>query len=215
MQLAVSTKNAFRASLAVFLTLVPQRSLNMDHSYWAALTAFLMITQTFGDSIKRSVERVAMTFFGCTIGTLIYFGIKDSHVTFVLLMILVTFFINYYYTASYVIAVFFLSLLIVFIFASLGQWDIKILEARILETAIGAGIALFSAAIVFPISTKNTIMSEFSDFLVQLQHTCDSCFITLFEPTADPTPINIGEISNKLQIKVRNLRTENLFSFYI
>ena len=214
MQLAVSTKNALQAFLAVFLTLVLQRTLNMDHSYWATLTAFLMITQTFGDSIKRSVERVAMTFFGCIIGTLIYFGIKDSFITFILLMILVTFFINYYYTASYVIAVFFLSLLIVFIFASLGRWDIKILEARILETAIGAGIALLSAAIVFPVSTKKTIMSEFSDFLVQLQKTSDACFTVLFEATDYPPPTPVGKNFNLLQIRVRNLRSENLYCLY-
>lgn len=214
MQLAVSTKNGFQAATAVFLTLALQRIFNLDHAYWSTLTAVLMITQTFGESIKKSVERVSMTTFGCVIGTLIYFAVKDSLITVIILMLIVTFFINYYFTVSYAIAAFFVSLLVVFNFATLGQWNTTILEARIFQTAIGAGIALLSTAIVFPMSTRKTLMDEFPEFVDRLQHIMNNCFTRIFDPDANPEHCNISKTFHTLQNKVHGLRNENLFHIY-
>ena len=214
MQIAISTKNALQASLAVFLTLVLYRVFNLTFAYWATLTTFLLISQTFGDSIKKSVERVAMTAFGCFIGYFIYFGIKDSFLACIILIVVAVAFINYYLLVANAVANFIIALFVVFIFTAFGRWDATIFEARVVETAIGAGVAILSVAIVFPISTKKTIMSEFSDFTTQLQQTSDDCFTVLFESTASPEPSPIVKTFDALQTKVHNLRNEQLFSIY-
>ena len=214
MRLAISTKNAFQAAIAVLLTVAIGRIFQLDHSYWATLTAMLMVAQTFGESVKKSFERISMTIAGCIVGTLIYFALKESSISLIILMLIVTFFVNYYFTVAYLLSVFFITLLVVFIFATLGNWNMQILEARIIETVIGAVIALISTALIFPMSTRKSIVKEIPLFVEKIQSAMDSTFARLFDPTDQSKRVGLLPAFQTLQIKVVHLRYENMFHLF-
>jgi len=214
MQLEISTKNGYQAAFAVFISIVISYIFHLDRSYWSTLTAFLMITQTFGESIKRSLERISMTILGCIAGTLIYFSLKNSEISLIILILLVTFFINYYFTVTYSLSVFFVTLLVVFLFAILGQWNTNILEERIIETIIGAVIALISTAIVFPTFSTKKLSNEIPNFLQKLQISIDSTFSHLYDPNNTSRREKLLQAFNSMQLRVNHLRYENLFNLF-
>lgn len=170
-----TTKMAFQAALAISIAEFMSAWFNFDRGYWITLTAMALTTQTWGESVKRSFERVGMTILGGSIGTLLYFMIRDSSpMLFIALLLVFIFFSVYMFKINHLISVFFLTCFIVFLFALIGQWDLLMLRARILDTAMGAGIALSVGSFCFPLKTN--IMNQLSGYLQKMKASLESVF---------------------------------------
>lgn len=167
-KLEPTTRLAIQATVAVFLAALLASLFHWQRTYWAELTAMLMISQTLGDSIKKSVERVSMTIVGGIVGTLLFFltaPFPDIQKT---LLILSLFFCIFFLTSFYLWSVFFVSMLVVFLFASIQNWTVSLLGWRILETIFGASMAVIAAACVFPIRTSEKLHDELQSFIKHL-----------------------------------------------
>src|SRR4029079_6256463 len=63
--LAPSTRLAIRAAFVATAAVSVARLTCLERPYWIILTAVLLVYETAGESIKRSGQRLAMTFLGC------------------------------------------------------------------------------------------------------------------------------------------------------
>lgn len=167
-KLEPSTRLAIQATVAVALAMLFAPLFHWERSYWAALTAMLMISQTLGDSIKKSVERVSMTIIGGGTGTLLFFITISVPLVQKVLLILSLFFCIFFLNSFYLWSVFFTSLLVVFLFASIQNWTIELLGWRILETIFGASMAIVAAAMILPIRTSTQLQQEITLFTKHL-----------------------------------------------
>lgn len=150
-----TTKMAFQAALSIAIAETMSLTFSFDRGYWITLTAMALTTQTWGESIKRSLERVGMTILGGVAGTALYFFLPHNidHLFFILLICFV--FLTVYLIKIYhLISVFFLTCLVVFLFALLGSWNWILLRTRIIDTIMGAAIALIVGFFVFPLRTN-------------------------------------------------------------
>lgn len=144
---------AFQAALSIAIAELISLSFQFERGYWITLTAMALTTQTWGESVKRSFERVGMTILGGIVGTALYFFLPDNgHIPFICLLVFI-FFTVYLMPIYHLVAVFFLTCFVVFLFALIGNWDWDMLRARILDTALGAGIAMTVGFFLFPIKT--------------------------------------------------------------
>lgn len=144
---------AFQAALSIAIAELISLSFQFERGYWITLTAMALTTQTWGESVKRSFERVGMTILGGVVGTALYFFLPDNgHMTLICLLVFI-FFTVYLMPIYHLVAVFFLTCFVVFLFALIGNWDWDMLRARILDTALGAGIAMTVGFFLFPIKT--------------------------------------------------------------
>ncbi len=160
MKLRRTTKMACQAALAICIAECIGWYFQLERGYWVTLTAMALTMQTWGESVKRSVERVTMTIFGGIVGTVLYFTVPNNHELILGLLLFFVFFTVYLLQIVYLISIFCLTCFVVFLFALMGDWTVAILFDRILETTIGALIALMVSAGFF--STKTDISNLFT-----------------------------------------------------
>lgn len=160
-----STRMGLQAATAVFIATLLGYTLPIERPYWAILTAMVLVSQTFGESIKKSFERILMTILGGIVGTMIYFYFKNYPLILFCLTLATVFLIIYFIEISYLVSMFFLTVFVVFLFASIQGWSTHLLLTRIYETFIGAAIALISTAVIFPIRVHHRYQDRLSDFL--------------------------------------------------
>lgn len=209
-----STRLAFQALTALSLVLVLSYFLPLQRSYWALVTAILLISQTVGESLRKAFQRTVMTIFGGIVGSTIYF-LSHGNVSICLLFTIISvFFLFYYFETSYLIAIFFLTMLVVFLFALINAWTIDLLAERIYETALGAVIAVFVSAFVFPIRASHVFERNLLDFLKALEEFVHKVYEVPFEVSHDRHLVNQAHaelIIAYLQLK-KNERIRNVES---
>ncbi|KTC85231.1 FUSC family protein [Legionella brunensis] len=162
MQIKNTTRMAFQAAIAIAISELISSYFNLEHGYWSTLTAMALIAQTWGESVKRSIERVLMTILGGLCGTFLYFFVIPSNEIFVMGILLIFIFLTVYLIPiNNLIAVFTLTGFVVFFFALLGDWNFVLLKQRIEETALGALIAVVVGFFFLPVKTniKETLIS--------------------------------------------------------
>lgn len=154
MKLRRTTKMAYQAAVAITLAELISMFFYIDRGYWIVVTAMVLTTQTWGESVKRAFERVGMTVLGGVVGTALYFYLPNHESkTLILLMLFSIFFTIYMVRIQYLIAMFFMTCFVVFLFALIGDWDLMMLRARIIDTALGALIALVVSGLFFSLKT--------------------------------------------------------------
>lgn len=176
MKLRDTTRLAFQSALAVLAAAILSQVLPIGKSYWITLTAMALSVQSFGESIKKAVERVLMTILGGTVGTLLYFCFPtDVTALFIMLMIFV-FLAIYMIPINHQLGVFFITAFVVFLFALISQWSLALLGYRIIDTLIGAIIAL-TVSYLFAgesISQYDLLIDHWQKLLTVLQGLTDN-----------------------------------------
>ena len=210
---------AVQAFLAVFITAAFALLFHWERAYWAILTAILMISQTWGESVKRAFERIVMTIIGGIVGTLLFLAVHSlPWLGFVILCICV-FCIVYFTAISYFVTVFFVTIMLVFLFATILGWNFHMLWTRILETIIGATVAVSVSLIVLPIRTKVNLTKEIVDFIQLIQKTTVISFESLLSPVIIKSRIMKDRMAliNKItviQTQVQAARFELFYTDY-
>ncbi|MDP1603047.1 MAG: FUSC family protein [Legionella sp.] len=154
MRLRDTTKMAYKAAIAIAIAELISFIFHLERGYWITLTAMALTTQTWGDSLRRSLERVSMTILGGLCGTALYLVIPENPVLILSLLLFFIFFTVYLFQIYHLIAAFALTGFVVFLFATLGDWDLVMLRDRILDTALGAVIALVVGWFFLPVKTN-------------------------------------------------------------
>ena len=90
-------KYALRVSLGLCVAVFIFKFFRIDHGYWIALTMIIVIQPYYGATRKKGRERIIGTVAGVVLGGLIML-LPLSHQAFVVLLIIVSFFVAYFFT---------------------------------------------------------------------------------------------------------------------
>lgn len=162
MKVRATTKRAFQAATAILIAEAISFHFQLERGYWVTLTAMALTMQTWGESLMRSFERVSMTILGGLVGTALYFIVPNDPVFLVCCLLFFVFLTVYMRQIVYLVSVFFLTCFVVFLFALISHWTLSILFDRILETILGAVIALVVSRFFLPAQTD--VADLFVDF---------------------------------------------------
>lgn len=162
MTLNSNHRMALRATAVAFLCIVITHFFQMERSYWMELTAFMLITQSFGEGIYRSLMRFMMTILGCLIGWSLYLPLQAFPLAMGILCLLSLFCLIYCLTRSFIGRMLATGVLVVSIFSFMGGWTFDLLITRIQDTLIGAGIAIFVNGLVLPEFSKTSLKVLFN-----------------------------------------------------
>ena len=174
-----NTKMALRAVVVAIVCIIVTHTFTLERSYWVFLTAFLLITQSFGDGIYRSSMRFILTVVGCLIGWMIYLPFENHLNTLIVICLISLFLMLYWFTSSLVGRTLVTGILLVASFGIInGGWTFDMLIARILDTFIGAAIAVVVNGLILPEFSNANVYKTFEDMrqrLLQLNLTlCQS-----------------------------------------
>ncbi|HET9955132.1 MAG TPA: FUSC family protein [Polyangiaceae bacterium] len=169
--IAVSTRQAFQATLACALAILLGYRLSPDRWYWAVITAFVVFTQvqTVSDTLLRAWHRVLGTLIGVLAGSLLA-HVLTGHRWLELGCVFFFIFLGFYLLrVSYAGMVFCITALLAVLYSLLGRSSAGLLELRVLETLVGAAAAVAAAALVLPTPALPRVRTQAAQLLLELE----------------------------------------------
>jgi uncharacterized membrane protein YccC len=135
-------RHAIRLTLCILIGEVIARSFVLPRSYWLAMTIAIVLKPDFGNTFSRGVLRLAGTYAGLMLATVLVHFVAPTASVDVALIAILALILRSMGRANYGIFVTVLSALIVFLFSVNGVAPQIVIAARALNTTIGGTLAL-------------------------------------------------------------------------
>ena len=135
-------RHALRLAACVAICDLLTRSLHWERSYWAAMTAAIVLKPDFTTTLTRGVLRLAGTFAGLAVATVLFALLAPGTPLQILFIAAYMFVMRWAGGANYGLLVVPLTGLVVLLFAISGVPPAQVVAARGFNTLIGGLIAL-------------------------------------------------------------------------
>ncbi len=169
---------AIQTAVATGLALLAGAAVSPAHQYWAAIAAFLVLggsSSTVEETAVKGLQRIVGTVVGAAIGFWVtHLTGADPRVVLPLLAVCV-FAAMYTRPLSYAQMVFWITVMLALMFAFLGTSETEALQIRVLETVIGAVIALGAATLLLPARTRQKVDGDEVALLQTLDDITQTC----------------------------------------
>lgn len=168
--LTVSVRAAIQATIAVGLSIIVGSMLSERRFYWAVIAAFVTFTgaNTSAEQIRKALFRVAGTFFGIILGSLVV-AVLGTNAYASVGAILASVFLGFYLMRiSYAFLVVGITVMVSQLYLDLGEFSHSLLVLRLEETAVGAGIAILVVLLVVPLNTHRVVRLALRQYLEAL-----------------------------------------------
>jgi uncharacterized membrane protein YccC len=137
-----SCRHAIRLSLCVMIGLIIAAGFSLPRSYWLAMTIALVLKPDFGSTFSRGILRLAGTYVGLLLATVLFHFFSPAQPVDVLWIAILVFMQRWVGRANYGILVVAISALIVFLLSLTGIPPKDVIAVRALNTTIGGALAL-------------------------------------------------------------------------
>jgi len=142
-------RHSLRLALVVLLGYLIGDYFSVQNSYWILLTIVVIMRPNYGLTKVRTRKRIIGTLIGGAIAIGIVFITQNTIVYAVLGILSLTLAFSLI-QRNYTTAAIFITLSIIFIYALLQPEVLNVIQFRIVDTLIGAGLAAFGNLILWP-----------------------------------------------------------------
>lgn len=140
----------FRLAVLTAFGVVIFKAYNLPHGYWLPFTMIVVLQPDYGSTRRRAAERVAGTFAGSAIASLLLW----LHLPFAAIaaaMAVTIFAFGYFVKRNYTIAVIFITLFVVLLTEAQGPVSVDFTIERLGSTLAGGALALLAALFFWPV----------------------------------------------------------------
>ncbi|PTX43167.1 putative membrane protein (TIGR01666 family) [Christiangramia gaetbulicola] len=142
-------RHSLRLSLVVLAGYLIGDYFSVQNSYWILLTVVVIMRPNYGLTKQRTRKRIVGTLIGGVIAVGIVFLTQNTTVYAVLGILSLTLAFSLI-QRNYTTAAIFITLSIIFIYALLQPEVLNVIQFRIVDTLIGAGLAAFGNLLLWP-----------------------------------------------------------------
>jgi uncharacterized membrane protein YccC len=135
-------RHALRLAACVVIADALARSIGWQRAYWGPMTVALVLKPDFTTTFSRGVLRLAGTFTGLALATVLFHALSPTLAMQALFIAVFMFFMRWAGPANYGVLVTALTAMVVLLFASTGVAPAQVIAARALFTVAGGAIAL-------------------------------------------------------------------------
>jgi uncharacterized membrane protein YccC len=135
-------RHAIRLAICIAIGSVIIRSFHLPRAYWLNMTVALVLKPDFGSTFSRGVLRLAGTYAGLTLATILFRFASPTPASHVILIGFLAILMRGFGRANYGVLVTLLSALIVLLFSLNGVAPHDVIASRALNTTIGGILAL-------------------------------------------------------------------------
>ncbi len=140
-------RHALRLAVCVGVGDALGRSFDWQRSYWIPMTIAIILKPDFLSTFSRGVLRLAGTFFGLIVATVLYHLLPPGTLTDVVFVGAFTLMLRWVGPANYGVFVVAVSGLVVALIANSGTPPRQVIPLRALNTLIGGSLALLAYAV--------------------------------------------------------------------
>ena len=196
-------RHSLRLSLAVLAGYIIGETFDIGHSYWILLTIIIILKPAYSLTKQRNFDRLEGTIVGIFLGVLILIFVKNITALLILLVILMAvsnILMKSYYFWS---VVFMTPYVIIFLHFLYTANFSSVLLDRLVDTAIGSGIAFAASFLLLPSWEHQKIRQVMLQMLQQNQ--------VYFKLVAGPQPIlesnhrSLTKVRKKTLVALSNL----------
>ncbi len=156
-------KHALRVALVCLIGFVTAKLIALGHhSYWVLLTIIVILKPGYSLSKQRNYQRLIGTICGGIAGIIILLFVPDKDLEFIILVVLMIGTYSFL-RVNYVVSVLFMTPYVLILFKFLGVGFV--VKERIIDTAIGSGIAFIASYLIFPSWEFEQIQSNLADVI--------------------------------------------------
>jgi uncharacterized membrane protein YccC len=154
LRLGTAAISAIRMMIAVGAASAVASVVNEHRFYWAVIAVFMIYfgTNTAGEQITKSVERVLGTCVGIVLGSLLAHAVGPSTWSIAVILPALAFGVYFMPINSGLLVIGF-TVTVSMLYVDLGEFSNGLLLDRLELTAIGAVIATLAALLIFPVRT--------------------------------------------------------------
>ncbi len=146
---SMAMRHAIRCAVCLGLAVACERALAIPHGVWIPMTAAIVLKPDFGGTLRFGLLRVAGTFAGLLLTTLIVHYVTDDVVSTLLLMTVLCLAFRLLVQVNYGIGVAMLSGMLVLLLSFEGIAPGDAIQMRLFGTLLGSALALV-AYLVWP-----------------------------------------------------------------
>ncbi len=158
-------RHALRLSIATITGYIVSKFLPFSHSYWILLTIVVILKPAYSLTKKRNYYRLAGTIIGALFGFAILFFVKDRTAVFVIMVLLMIGAYSFMRT-KYLVFVSLMTPYILLLFHLLNPNNFRsVVSDRIIDTAIGSGIAFIANIFLLPTWEHEQVMDYMTKML--------------------------------------------------
>ncbi len=139
---ADTTGYILRLLVTLGLSTALYRELHWHNGYWAPMTALLVLKPEWANTLSRGVARLTGTLLAAGLCALLALHLPFSHRSYFVLIVLTAWGCFALQAVNYALFSFVLTLYTVFLFAFGGFSERSAADLRLINTAIGGGLAL-------------------------------------------------------------------------
>ncbi|WP_257710616.1 FUSC family membrane protein [Gramella sp. MT6] len=142
-------RHSLRLALVVMAGYLIGTYFSVQNSYWILLTVVVIMRPNYGLTKQRTRKRIMGTLIGGAIAIAIVFLTQNTTVYAILGILSLTLAFSLI-QRNYTTAAIFITLSIIFIYALLQPEVLNVIQFRIVDTLIGAGLAAFGNLLLWP-----------------------------------------------------------------
>ncbi len=146
---SVIFRHSLRLAIVVLIGFSIGAIFSLDNAYWILLTIVVIMRPNYGLTKERSRQRIIGTLIGAVIAIGIIFFIKNEVVYGILGLLSLTLAFSLI-QKNYRTAAVFITLSIIFIYALLQPNVYNVIQFRVIDTIVGAGLAAFGNYVLWP-----------------------------------------------------------------
>lgn len=166
---------AIQTAVAVTIAIVAGSVIDPQRFYWAVIAAVLALagTNTSIEQVRKAVYRVIGTVVGVVVGTAFVY-VVGHHSVWSVVVVLASLFLGLYLVrVNYAFMAMAITVALTQVYLSLGEFSHGLLFNRLAETAVGAGAAILTVVVVFPLSTSRVVGVAAADLVDALASVAD------------------------------------------
>lgn len=171
-----SGRLAIQAGISTGLALLLGSFVSTSHQYWAAMPAFSVLSGSDGETRTKAVQRVLATLAGATVAFGLAIVAGHSPAVAFPLLIASAFFIAFLRPIASVWTVFWQTMLLATMYDVLGTLSVETIQVRVVETAIGAIVAVVVSAVILPTRTRVRLRAGMVDVVGAARSVAEGLF---------------------------------------
>lgn len=157
-------RHAVRLTLCIVIGTAIANAFSLQRSYWLAMTIALVLKPDFGSTFSRGALRLAGTYLGLLLATVLFHFLSPALPVHVLCIGILVFIQRSVGRANYGLLVVAISALIVFMLSLTGIPPKDVIAARALNTTIGGALALV-VYVVWPTRERTQVPQALASML--------------------------------------------------